>query len=455
MGQPITDHAAFFASAGQAVEELEALNTEVEQLEADEKKLESSLKGKQRSVTETISQTVKQRKEEITKSYDAELGKVQDRLKKVRAKREKAKNQGVKERIEEDTRGLVRENKELADQMKTLFKANHVPGFCRGSYYYALYFTRTFKDFLALLMTIMICFLAIPCGAYFLIPERRTMYLVGIYVAAILIFWCVSKEEGYYLLLMGFFGTVVNQFLKLLFRIPRPWVRDPDFTIVESARAQATGYSFPSGHTQNAVATFGGIARSTRRPWVRWTCVAVLLAVSFSRLYLGVHTPLDVGVSFAVAGVMVLALYPLIRQASRRPRLMAGLLAGMLLAGTAYLVFAYVHPFPADVDPANLTSGRENGWKLLGATVGFGISWWLDRRYIRFDTRAVWWVQLLKVVLGLALLMGIRAGLKAPLLALLHSPGVAGAVRYGIMVLFAGALWPAAFRYMARWGRKA
>ena len=124
-------------------------------------------------------------------------------------------------------------------------------------------------------------------------------------------------------------------------------------------------------------------------------------------------------------------------------------------AGAAYLVFAYVHPFPADVDPANLTSGRENGWKLLGATVGFGISWWLDRRYIHFDTRAVWWVQLLKVVLGLALLMGIRAGLKAPLLALLHSPGVAGAVRYGIMVLFAGALWPAAFRYMARWGRKA
>ena len=28
-------------------------------------------------------------------------------------------------------------------------------------------------------------------------------------------------------------------------------------------------------------------------------------------------------------------------------------------------------------------------------------------------------------------------------------------VGYGIMVLFAGALWPAAFRYMARWGRKA
>ena len=45
--------------------------------------------------------------------------------------------------------------------------------------------------------------------------------------------------------------------------------------------------------------------------------------------------------------------------------------------------------------------------------------------------------------------MGIRAGLKGPLLALFGSAGVAGAVRYGIMVLFAGAVWPAAFRYMA------
>ena len=50
--------------------------------------------------------------------------------------------------------------------------------------------------------------------------------------------------------------------------------------------------------------------------------------------------------------------------------------------------------------------------------------------------------------------MGIRAGLKGPLLALFGSAGVAGAVRYGIMVLFAGAVWPAAFRYMARWGKK-
>ena len=72
---------------------------------------------------------------------------------------------------------------------------------------------------------------------------------------AIFIFWCVDKHEGYYLLTVGFLGTVLNQFLKLLCRIPRPWVLDPDFTIVESARAEATGYSFPSGHSTPAAST--------------------------------------------------------------------------------------------------------------------------------------------------------------------------------------------------------
>lgn len=56
-------------------------------------------------------------------------------------------------------------------------------------------------------------------------------------VAALFVFWCVSKRHGYYLLAIGFAGTVLNQFLKLLFRIPRPWVLDSDFTIVESAGA--------------------------------------------------------------------------------------------------------------------------------------------------------------------------------------------------------------------------
>lgn len=262
-------------------------------------------------------------------------------------------------------------------------------------------------------------------------------------VAALFVFWCVSKRHGYYLLAIGFAGTVLNQFLKLLFRIPRPWVLDSNFTIVESARAQATGYSFPSGHSQNAIGTFGGIARFTRRKWVRVAAIVVAVLVPLSRMYLGVHTPLDVGVAAVIAVALVFALYPLMERSDSRHGVMGAVLAVMLALAVGYLLFVSLYPFPADVDAANLASGVENAWKLLGATVGMLVGWWLDVRFIHFDTRAVWYVQLIKLVGGLALLLGIRAALKAPLAAL--GAGAGGAVRYGVMVLFAAAVWPMVF----------
>ena len=263
-------------------------------------------------------------------------------------------------------------------------------------------------------------------------------------VAALFVFWCVSKRHGYYLLAVGFAGTVLNQFLKLLFRIPRPWVLDSDFTIVESARAQATGYSFPSGHSQNAIGTFGGIARFTRRKWVRIAAAVIAVLVPLSRMYLGVHTPLDVGVAAVIAVALVFALYPLMERSDSQHGVMGAVLAVMLALAAGYLLFVSLYRFPADVDAANLAHGVENAWKLLGATIGMLVGWWLDVRFIHFDTRAVWYVQLIKLVGGLALLLGIRAALKAPLAAALGA-GAGGAVRYGVMVLFATAVWPMVF----------
>ena len=130
---------------------------------------------------------------------------------------------------------------------------------------------------------------------------------------ALLLFWCVDKRMGYYVFVVGLFGTLANQFLKILCRVPRPWVLDPGFTIVESARAAATGYSFPSGHTQNAVGTFGAIGLLTKRRWVKIACLALVLLVPFSRMYLGVHTPLDVSVAFLMAAILLAAFYPIFR----------------------------------------------------------------------------------------------------------------------------------------------
>ncbi len=272
-------------------------------------------------------------------------------------------------------------------------------------------------------------------------------------VAAVVVFWCVSKWEGYYLMTIAFCGTVLNQFLKLICRVPRPWVRDPNFTIVESARAEATGYSFPSGHTQNAIGLFGGMARWGGRRWVRLGLTALALVIAFSRMYLGVHTPADVGVSLVLAAALVLGLYPLMRRAQEKPRYMGYVLAAMLVVSGAFVVFVEAYGFSADTDAENLASGIGNAWKMLGAVAGMTLAWLLDRRYIHFETQAVWWVQVIKVAVGMALLLAIKSGLKAPLLALLGHEGLAGGVRYFLLVLVAGAVWPLIFRPMSKWGK--
>lgn len=272
-------------------------------------------------------------------------------------------------------------------------------------------------------------------------------------VAAVVVFWCVSKWEGYYLMTIAFCGTVLNQFLKLICRVPRPWVRDPNFTIVESARAEATGYSFPSGHTQNAIGLFGGMARWGGRRWVRLGLTALALVIAFSRMYLGVHTPADVGVSLVLAAALVLGLYPLMRRAQEKPRYMGYVLAAMLVVSGAFVVLVETCGFPADMDAENLASGIGNAWKMLGAVAGMTLAWLLDRRYIHFETQAVWWVQVIKVAVGMALLLAIKSGLKAPLLALLGHEGLAGGVRYFLLVLVAGAVWPLVFRPMSKWGK--
>lgn len=272
-------------------------------------------------------------------------------------------------------------------------------------------------------------------------------------VAALFVFWCVDKRRGYYLLAVGFTGTLINQWLKIVCRVPRPWVRDPHFTIVESARHGAAGYSFPSGHTQSAVGVFGGVARFTRRWWLRCVCLVLLVLVSVSRMYLGVHTPADVGVSFAVTAVLVLLLYPLIESTLWFPGRMYVILGVLLGVSGAFVAFVELFPFPADVDAANLAGAVKNAWSMAGAVGGMLLVCLFDNRLLQFPNRAPWWGQLVKLLGGLVLVVLVKSLLKAPLLALCGGHQAAHALRYFLMVLTAGALWPMTFRFFERYAR--
>lgn len=271
-------------------------------------------------------------------------------------------------------------------------------------------------------------------------------------VLALIVFWCVDKKKGYYVMAVGFIGTMANQFMKLLFRIPRPWVLDENFTILEDAREAATGYSFPSGHSQTAVGTFGSITASVKNKWVRAVCVIFAVLVPFSRMYAGVHTPLDVLVGSGMALVLVLVLKPLMLRGD--DKYMKPLIAAMLVLALGLLAFVELFPFPADVDAHNLESGVKNAYTMLGCLIGVAVVYGAEKRYVNFRTEAVWWAQILKTVLGLLVVLAVKEGLRAPLDALFAEHMASRAVRYFLIVLTAGFLWPMTFRWFSALGTK-
>ncbi len=285
---------------------------------------------------------------------------------------------------------------------------------------------------------------------YFTYFGEETLFMI----IAMAFFWCINKKTGYFLLYISFFGNIINSFLKLIFLVPRPWVLDPNFTIVESARSAATGYSFPSGHTQNAAGLFLGIARARGELWIRIVCVAITLLVAFSRMYLGVHTPADVITSLGVALLLVLIAYPLFYRAWNNSKWFIPLIGVMLACGAALILFIELVPMPSNAIIQFSLDCAESSYKMVGCALGLTLVLWVEPKYIRFSEKAVWWAQILKVVLGLVIVIAIRMLLKEPLLALFGGHNTGNLVRYFLMVVVGGAVWPLTFRFWGNLGHK-
>ena len=272
-------------------------------------------------------------------------------------------------------------------------------------------------------------------------------------VLAMILLWCVNKSEGYYMLTVGFVGTEINQFLKVNFRVDRPWVRDPDFKAVEAAIPQAGGYSFPSGHTQTSVGVFGAIARWTKNNIMRIICCILCIVVPFSRMYLGVHTPADVICSFVIALLLVFLFYPLFRKIEKKPHLYTVMLCIMTVVAVMQVLFMELYRFPADADAEQIFSGLKNSYKMLGAIAGLLVAYVVEIKYIRFETKAVWWAQILKVALGLGLTLLVKELCYLVFGAFLPSPADR-AFSYFFMVIFAGNVWPLTFKIFGKLGKR-
>ena len=267
---------------------------------------------------------------------------------------------------------------------------------------------------------------------------------------ALIVFWCVDKKKGYFIMSVGFIGTMANNVLKLICRVPRPWVLDKNFTILEQAREAAAGYSFPSGHSQTAVGTFGALALTAKKKWVKILSVIIAILVPFSRMYIGVHTPWDVMAGSFLSLLLIFLLRPVVL--GNGERAMKWLIAGMLGLSIGFLAYVELFPFSEDMDAHNLASGVKNAYTMIGCLSGVAVVYLAEKKYVNFTTEAIWWAQVLKAVLGLGIVLLVKEGLRAPLEFIFAGHMAARGVRYFLVVLVAGLLWPMTFRRFSKFG---
>ena len=221
------------------------------------------------------------------------------------------------------------------------------------------------------------------------------------------LYWCIHKELGSYLMMGWSMNRLVNGVLKVTACAYRPWIRDARIVPYGDSMTTATGYSFPSGHTMNAATLFGGITvrKDFPRP-LRITSFIAVLLIGFSRLFLGVHTPQDVLVGI-LAGCLVMWLTgKMMLWIDAHPQkdwliVCIGVVLSALVA-----LYAALKPYPADYDAEGklIVDGAKmanDTFRAIGWAMGFLVGWILERRCVGFSTEVSLPTRLLRCVTGL------------------------------------------------------
>lgn len=225
-----------------------------------------------------------------------------------------------------------------------------------------------------------------------------------------LFFWCLDKKTAYKLCFTYFISGLAVQGLKIACRVERPWIRDSRLYPVEAAKDGATGYSFPSGHTQSSTGLFSALAFNFKKLWIYIASFATIALVMFTRMYLGCHTPADVLVSFGITASVAFAVNYVFEhfKATRRTNIIVFIaieIISLALIGYSYYVVASGKSTPALAMDC---------FKAAGAGIGFGIGWFIEVTYVNFDPKATKsvWKQILKMAIGIGIALLLKSAPK-------------------------------------------
>ena len=205
----------------------------------------------------------------------------------------------------------------------------------------------------------------------------------------VFVYWCLDKKKGLFILFAWKFSQTINAVLKLTACIYRPWIRDARIIPANNAIATAGGYSFPSGHTMMCTPIYGGLAVITKNKALRWFWVALILLTMLSRNYLGVHTPQDVVVGFVFGLLAVYIAQKVFAYLDKHPEKDVIFMIFAVLAGVGTLIYVTYKPYPMDyvdgkllVDPVKM---QIDSWGDAGGFAVFGVLWYIESRFIKFE----------------------------------------------------------------------
>ncbi|AIY84080.1 MAG: phosphatase PAP2 family protein [Clostridium baratii] len=237
-------------------------------------------------------------------------------------------------------------------------------------------------------------------------------------VTSLILFWCIDKKLGFKFLYAMLFSFSLNNILKGFFNAKRPIGTEG---IISGEINTATGSSFPSGHSQGNGTAFAFLMNQYRNKLVWIVGIAMLILVPLSRLYLGVHWPIDVIMGTLIGILSVFISNKIFDNYYNNSSHI------IIYTTIVFLVLGVFLP-------------SEDLLKALGALSALTISLLLERSFLNFDPSGTTSQHIIKVLIGV---------IGALLIYLIISPilthGIFLFIKYFLLIFWATFICPIIF----------